>query len=132
MPRTQVPTREGPKKEISTPIEKKNRPYTMGSGGNYDPRGSREELLKKQFDGAVDALSKLNDASAVETMQMLPLGLLEMYLLAEETHRARPMVLRAFPKPGRLARERYLGAASPEAKSKHPKRTPAKRKSEKE
>lgn len=110
MPRDLVPSREGPKEEISREVVKHNRPYTMPKGGSYAPRGTREELVAKDFQRAKDHLARLNSASAVEVMQQLPVGVLQIYLLAEEVGQAREMILHAFPKPGAKARSRYLPA----------------------
>ena len=118
MPRSQVPARTGPKREIATELKKKNREYTMPTGGNMAPKGTREEMWAQDFQKAKDHLAILNAASAVENMQRLPTGLLEMYLLAEEVGQGREMVLHAFPKAGVRARERYLSAATPVAPAK--------------
>ncbi len=108
MPRDLVPTREGPKKEISTEVPKHNRPYTMPRGGDMSPKGTPEELHKRDFERAKAHIANLTSASAVELLQTLGVGLLEMYLLAEEVGQKREMILRAFPKPGNRARQRYL------------------------
>ena len=107
MPRDIVPSREGPKEEISTEVEKHFRPYTMPTKSDMTPRGTVEELRARDFNKAKEHLRILNPASAVENMQSMPVGLLEMYLLAEESDQGREYILRAFPKPGKRARGRY-------------------------
>lgn len=112
MPRTQVPTREGPKREISTVVEPHNRPWTPPKESDHSPRGTKQELIAKDFQAAKDDLARM-DASGIgvllEYMFSLPMARLEMVLLAEEVGKNRPEVLKRFPKPGRRARERYLG-----------------------
>jgi hypothetical protein len=107
MPRDLVPSREGPKQEIANEVEKHFRPYTMPKGASTAPKGTVEERRARDFKKAEEHLRILNAASAVEMLQAMPVGLLEMYLLAEEVGQAREFILRAFPKPGRRARERY-------------------------
>jgi hypothetical protein len=107
MPRDLVPSREGPKDEISNEVEKHFRPYTMPKGGNMAPKGTVAELRARDFGKAREHLRILNAASAIELMQKMPVGLLEMYLLAEESDQGRVYILQSFPKPGRRARERY-------------------------
>lgn len=109
MPRDLIPARTDPKPEIAHEVEKHNRPYKeFTTAPEPLPRHDREYLYKKDFRHAVDRLAVLNSASAVEFMQNLPQGLLEMFLLAEEVGQGRPMILGAFPKPGTLARSRYI------------------------
>jgi hypothetical protein len=102
-----LPKREGPKKEISHTQEPHNRPW--GATHTVEPRvvRPREDALREMVERARDRLRKLTPATAVEEMGLLPHGMLELYLLVEETEQARPMVLRSFPKPGPRARERY-------------------------
>lgn len=109
--------REGPKREISTVIEKHNRLFSPVKVVERK-RAPHAKLVQKDFQMAKDALAALNDASAVEYMQALPLGLQEMFMLAEEVGKARPMILRSFPKPGHRAREKYLPSKKPRTRAK--------------
>lgn len=84
----------------------------MPRGGDATPKGTPEEMHAQDFGRAKAHLAQLTPASAVELMQTFPVGLLEMYLLAEENTRAHPMILKAFPKPGAKARSRYLPAVN--------------------
>lgn len=112
MPRDIVPAREGPRKEISHTVEPHNRPWSPPKPSVAVPRGTKTELAAKDFKMAVDKLALLNPASAVEYMRELPTGLLEMFLLAEEVGQGRDYILRAFPKPGQRARDRYLAVTA--------------------
>lgn len=59
------------------------------------------------WEKAADELSKLQPARAVDLMRELPMGMLELYLLVEESNGKRQVILQSFPKPGHRARERY-------------------------
>lgn len=70
---------------------------------------TRSEAQERQFEDAKARLSKMTFASAVQFLTTLPVGLLEVYLLAEEAGEGRKEVLSQFPSPGARARETYLG-----------------------
>ncbi len=113
MPRGPVPSTEGPRREIATEIPKHNRPYSPATPKAKQSSLTREQRRAKDFKIAVDDLALLNPASAVEKMRYLPLGLLEMYLVAEEAGQARSYILRAFPKPSAMARQKFLPTETP-------------------
>lgn len=110
MPRGPVPSRTAPKEEISTELVKHNRPFTGPKASEPRPVTPSAERKAKYFEQAKKDLLSWTPATAVDRMSMLGVGLLEMYLLAEEVTQARPAILRYFPKPGAKARERYLPA----------------------
>lgn len=60
------------------------------------------------FENAKAHLANLTTASATAYIATLPIALLECYLLAEEDAQNREIILRRFPKPGPLARQRFL------------------------
>jgi len=118
MPRDLVPERTEPKQEVSTPIVKRDKVWGVTPVREKNMRIARKEArttkrgrkLARQNDFllAQARLSKMHPTSAVEFLQAMPVGVLEMYLLAEEKGQAREFILRSFPKPGLQARERYL------------------------
>ena len=103
-----VPKREGPKEEISTPVEPHNRVWTGPRQEERKPARSPQEAAQAYFAEAQERISKMNPATAVEFLGTLPTAQLEMYLLAEEVTQNRDFVLRFFPKPGHRARQRFL------------------------
>lgn len=105
-----VPKRTEPREEISTPVVPHNRPFTMPQGGDraWDyAKQAQESGHERDFERAREVLSTMQPSAAVATMETMGLGMLEMYLLAEEDGQARDFILRSFPKPGARARERY-------------------------
>jgi hypothetical protein len=118
MPRDLVPSRTEPKDEISTPIVKHDKVWGVTKVREKNMRAARKEARTTKrgrkaahhndFLLAQARLSTMHPASAVEFLQAMPVGVLELYLLAEEKGQARPAILRAFPAPGLRARERYL------------------------
>lgn len=109
MVRGPVPSTDAPRREISTELVKKNRPFTTKPPLERAVQPS-EVRKAKYFQQAKDDLDKWQPGIALDNMQFMGIGLLEMYLLAEEVGQARPQILRAFPKPGAKARKRYLPA----------------------
>ena len=115
MPRSAIEPRTSPKEQVSTPIEKHNREMgTLNRDINRAearedarPR-SPEESRARHFAAAKDRLDKLTYAQTMDFLTAMPVGVLEMYLLAEEDGKNREEVLRYFPKPGVKARSRWL------------------------
>lgn len=102
-----VPSREGPRKEISTELVKHNREWTPPRQGTHRvrPRGT---VWAEMFERAQRELRTLTPSDAVVLLEKQPLGMLELFLLAEEADQGRELILRSFPKPGFRARQRYL------------------------
>ncbi len=124
MPRDLVPTREGPKEEISIELiagkrvfaATETRKQNKADAAAEARKLSSEQAHKRDFEKAKQHLTTLQYATAIAMMEELPIGVLEMYLLAEEATQNREIILRMFPKPGAKARERYL------LKQKRPKK----------
>lgn len=116
MPRDLVPKREGPKEEISTPVEPHNRGFADRPVREQNADEARAaarsrtqaDAWKHDFANAKLRLSKMTYAQSVDFIQSMPVGVQELYLLAEEDSRNREEVLRFFPKPGTRARSRWL------------------------
>lgn len=115
MPRDIVPHREGPKEEVSTEVQKHNRPFgnarreaNMADARESARRGTQAEAHKRDFAKAQVDLAKLNYSQVMDLITSMPMGMQELYLLAEEATANRAEVLRYFPKPGTKARSRWL------------------------
>jgi hypothetical protein len=116
MPRDIVPKREGPKEEISTPIEKHDRVFDDNLTRDINKFDAAEdtkvrtqaESRAKDFKDAQERLSKLTYVQVMDFITAMPVGMQELYLLAEESTSNRVEVLRYFPKPGVRARERWF------------------------
>lgn len=120
MPLFPTAERKTEREPISHPIESHNRPYDANKLTPKPARQARprEEVWAETFEAAKKELLSMTPANAVRHMERLPTGLLECYLLAEESTQARELVLRSFPKPGRAARERYLPKKTPRTRKR--------------
>lgn len=116
MPRDLVPTRIGPKEEISTELVASKHVY--GSTARREERSTEaagaarkltsDQARKRDFEQAKQRLKGLNTVSTIDFIGVMPLAVMEMYLLAEEATQNRTEILRMFPKPGTRARERFM------------------------
>ena len=66
------------------------------------------------FVRAAERLKAWNVAQAMDALERMPLGILRMYLVAEEVGAARVSVLRNFPDPGNDVRLKYAADKFPE------------------
>ena len=67
------------------------------------------QARQRYYQDAVNFLATAQPSTSVEKMRTLPLALMEMFLVAEMENLNRPEVLLYFPKPGKDAREKWLG-----------------------
>ena len=105
-----VPKSTEPKRQVSTPVEPHNRPFSMPQGGDRAwgaARAGSVEGHRRDFEKARAELSVMTPSAAVALMENMGMGMLELYLLAEEAGENREYISRSFPKPGARARERY-------------------------
>ena len=93
-------------------------PSTEVYGGGRPQRAAvatqtRTVAQARMFHDAQARLATMTPASAIQFLTELPVALLEVYLLAEETAgQNRKDVLRMFPSPGARARERFAPFAT--------------------
>ncbi len=119
MPRDIVP-KSGPHKEISTAVKPHNRPYTGPQGFDRAMAAAtalpRDQRYIRDFERAQQHLRNLLPVAAIELMEDMGIGMLELYLLAEEHDQNREFIMRSFPKPGLKARVRYTSHLAPQRK----------------
>lgn len=116
MPRSEIPKRTEPKEEISTDparelkvFAQRDRRIQNAADAAADARKhSSEESHKRDFAKAKAGLANMTYAQVVQFLTDMPVGVMELYLLAEEDTLNRPMVLGRFPKPSTTARRRWL------------------------
>ena len=116
MPRDLIPSRREtgePKVEISQEIEMPQPTVSLNKEAQWAAAlaaataRTPEETRAAHFEQAKQELGRLTIAQAVDLLRTLPIGLLEMYLLAEEATQAREAILQSFPKPSPEARAMY-------------------------
>jgi len=103
--------REGPRREISTPVERlRTRPRRVLEPEASIPvsKADRGAGRAKMFADAKARLKTMNASDARFYLSRLPVALLEVHLLAEESQQNREAVLKTFPKPGQRAREWFF------------------------
>ena len=110
-----IPKREGPRKEIShvIPSEARAQPYDstrhdeMEAAALAASARPREDAERAMVEKALRNLKDSRPDFAVRYMRTLPVLLLELHILAEEHGENRKPVLMYFPKPSPKTRERF-------------------------
>lgn len=113
---------------ISTPVESHNRPYDAEKLVTEPAKRLTKQKMSKDrkaadarlMERAKQDLDRWNAPVAVDNMRGMGLRLLEVYLIVEEANQARELILRSFPKPGLMARARYVVSTKTPPKEQPP------------
>ena len=117
-----IPKREGPRREIATPVVPRNKPSVNPNAADATERALQQtarpasEARQAMWDTTARNMKNLGIGETIRFIKSQPLALKEVAVLVEEATQNRADVLRFFPKVGKAARDRYLPPTVPAKK----------------